>query len=75
MYSWLDQAGFANPIKEIEPIPKCSGSKTWAVQQRRKNALNFGEFYFLLVSYSQHISKVLWNLHRNKRFYSEHNSQ
>jgi len=58
IYSWLyistvsglDQAGLANPMKEIESIPKCSGSKTWDGQPRRKNALNFGEFYFLLVS-------------------------
>jgi hypothetical protein len=62
-------------MKEIEPIPKCSGSKTWDGQPSSKNALNSGYFYYLLPSFSQYISKLLWNFYRNKRFYTEHKSQ
>jgi hypothetical protein len=60
--SGLDQANLANLKKEIESIPKCSGSKTWDGQLSSKNALNSGDFYYLLPSYSQYISKRSWNL-------------
>jgi len=64
--SGLDQASLANLMKEIEPFPKCSGSKPWDGQPSSKNALNSGDLYYLLPSYSQYISKRLWNLYRNK---------
>jgi hypothetical protein len=73
--SGLDQVNLANLMKEIEPIPKFSGSKIWDGQPSSKNALNAGDFYYLLPSYSLYISKRLWNLYHNKCFYIEHKSQ
>ena len=60
--SGLDQESLANLKKEIESTPKYSGSKTWDGRPSSKNALNSGDFYYLLSSYSQYISKRLWNL-------------
>ena len=73
--SGFDQANLANLMKETESVPKCNGSKTWDDQPSNKNALNSGHFYYLLPSYSQYISKCLWNLYLNKGSYTEHKSQ
>jgi len=47
-FSGLDQASLANLMKETESVPKCSGSKTWDGRPSSKNALNSGDFYYLL---------------------------
>jgi hypothetical protein len=62
-------------MKETQPIPKCSGSKTGDSQPSSKNALNSRDFNYLLTSDTQYISKRLWNLFRNESFYTKRKSQ